>query len=75
MFNTSLEIWLADSFPTLDNLVTAPSEIERIYTIRKQQTGNNSQAPNYRFKRYAAFRQNPIFLKDQNMKQYQPYRL
>ena len=34
---------------------------------------NNSHALKHRLKQYSAFRQNPIFLKDQNMKKYQHY--
>ena len=34
---------------------------------------NNSQDPSHRLKGYSAFRQNPVFPKDQNMKNCQHY--
>ena len=60
---------------------TDPSEIERTYNIRKQQTwfywvcswepmksATILTPHSHWFKRYLAFHQNPILLKDQNMK-------
>ena len=62
-----------------------PSEIESTYNIRKQQTQiywvcswelmerATILTPNSTGKPYSAFHQNPIFLKDKNMKTYQHY--
>ena len=61
-----------------------PSDVERTYNMRKQQTrfywfcsgelmeSATTHAPVHQLKRFSAFHQTPIFLKDQNMKNINP---
>ena len=64
-------IWKNGSFRNRENLLykkTADSVLLSLF-MRINAKCNNSHAPKW----YSAFCQNPIFLKDQNMKKYQHY--
>ena len=63
------------SFRNRENLQYKETAYSVLLSLFMRTNGwcNNFHAPKHRLKRYSAFGQNPIFLKDQNMKKYQHY--
>ena len=72
---SKLIIWKNGCFSNTENLhyKKAVDAVLLSLFIRTNGKCTNSYAPKHLLKQYSAFRQNPIFLKDQNMEKYQNY--